>query len=249
MTREGVTHSTWWLLASRLVFCIAAQLLLTVSFHVAGVGQPFASASAWWLALVTAGNGVTLFTLWRLRRDEGGLRSLWKFSRPTWKADLGWFLVVTVLAGPIGWLPNVMLAKTLWAAPDTGNAVLFRPLPTAALVVLAVAFPVTQALAELPAYLGHVMPKLRAAGWPASVVVLVPSFFLSAQHVAMPLQLDWRFVLWRGLMFLPFAVLVGAVVFKRPTLLPYLLIVHALMDAQLPLLTWLVSSGALTFAT
>jgi hypothetical protein len=39
-----------------------------------------------------------------------------------------------------------------------------------------------------------------------------------------------RFIAWRLVMFMPFAFLVALVMRWRPRLLPYLAIVHALMD-------------------
>jgi hypothetical protein len=41
---------------------------------------------------------------------------------------------------------------------------------------------------------------------------------------------DWGFMLWRFGMFLPFALFTGLVLKFRPALLPYFVIVHALMD-------------------
>jgi hypothetical protein len=58
----------------------------------------------------------------------------------------------------------------------------------------------------------------------------LPAFFLGAQHVAAPLLLNGRFVLWRLMMFVPFAFLVALVMRSRPRLLPYLAFVHVLMD-------------------
>jgi hypothetical protein len=46
----------------------------------------------------------------------------------------------------------------------------------------------------------------------------------------LPLVFDLRFMAWRSLMFLPFALLVAVVLHWRPRLLPYLAIVHVLMD-------------------
>ncbi len=240
--------STALLLVARPLLFLSGQLLLAMAFGLAGDATPVFSAGRWWLVVVTLGNLATVVLLARARRTAGGARSLWRFSRATWRGDLGWFLAFTVVAGPVGWLPNVWLAKVLWASPDTGNALLFRPLPVPVLAVLLVVFPVSQALSELPLYFGHVEPALRKV-WPASASVLVPAVVLGLQHVAMPLELDWRYLVWRGLMFLPFAVLVGVAVFRRPTLLPWLLVVHGLMDAQLPVLTWLASTGALSFST
>ena len=47
----------------------------------------------------------------------------------------------------------------------------------------------------------------------------------------MPLLLDLRFMSWRLLMFLPFAFMVGILLHWRPRLLPYMVIVHILIDA------------------
>jgi hypothetical protein len=47
---------------------------------------------------------------------------------------------------------------------------------------------------------------------------------------------DLRFITWRGLMFLPFALLLGIVLQWRPRLLPYLAILHVLMDLSFALL-------------
>lgn len=59
---------------------------------------------------------------------------------------------------------------------------------------------------------------------------MLPALMLGFQHLALPLVFDARFITWRALMFVPFAVLVGLVLRWRPRLLPYLAIVHVLMD-------------------
>ena len=57
----------------------------------------------------------------------------------------------------------------------------------------------------------------------------------------LPLLFDWRFVAWRALMFLPFALWMGFVIHRRPTTLPYLVIGHALLDLSLPILVLIAS--------
>ena len=88
----------------------------------------------------------------------------------------------------------------------------------------------TIAFAELPTYFGYVMPRLEAQlknGW---VAWLIASFFLAAQHMFLPFILDGGYLLWRLGMFLPFALFTGLVLKFRPALLPYFMVVHALMD-------------------
>ena len=54
--------------------------------------------------------------------------------------------------------------------------------------------------------------------------------FLSLQHITLPFIPDLKFILYRGLVFLPFAALIGIALYKRPTLFPYFAILHGVMD-------------------
>lgn len=74
------------------------------------------------------------------------------------------------------------------------------------------------------------MPRLEAKignGW---IAWLIASFFLGAQHMFLPLILDGRFMLWRLGMYMPFALFAGLMLKLRPSLFPYFMIVHALVD-------------------
>jgi hypothetical protein len=96
--------------------------------------------------------------------------------------------------------------------------------------VLSFLFPLTIWFAELPTYFGYSMPRIEVQlrnGW---VAWLIASFFLAAQHMFLPTILNGGYLLWRFGMFLPFALFTGLALKFRPTLLPYFVIVHALMD-------------------
>ena len=53
-------------------------------------------------------------------------------------------------------------------------------------------------------------PRLAPAGQ------TVTAFVLSTQHVFLPTLFDWRFIAWRGLMILPFALWFGFALDRRP---------------------------------
>ena len=130
---------------------------------------------------------------------------------------------------PIAAAPMSILAILIFGDSMAPIRMMFRPLPTWALVV-GLLFPLTIAFAELPTYFGYVMPRLEIQlknGW---IAWLVASLFLAAQHVFLPLLPDGRFMLWRLGMYLPFALFAGLVLKLRPGLLPYFAIIHALMD-------------------
>jgi hypothetical protein len=103
-------------------------------------------------------------------------------------------------------------------------------LPLWAAYAAIILFPITQGLAEIATYFGYVMPRFKAQGMSPWLAITFPAIFLGLQHLALPLLFDARFIVWRALMFIPFAFLVGIVMHWRPRLFPYLAIVHALMD-------------------
>jgi len=53
---------------------------------------------------------------------------------------------------------------------------------------------------------------------------------LAAQHITLPLILDGRFILWRLVMYLPFALYLGMVMQWKPGLLNFFMFFHAQMD-------------------
>jgi hypothetical protein len=93
-----------------------------------------------------------------------------------------------------------------------------------------VLFPLTQGLVEIPTYFSYIMPRLEAQGMRPWLAISLPAIMLGLQHIAVPFVFDIRYLTWRGLMFIPFAFLVGIVIHGRPRLLPYLAITHVLMD-------------------
>src|SRR5690606_30769734 len=133
--------------------------------------------------------------------------------------DLGIVAGLAVAAAVLAVGPNLGLAALLFGDAEAPLATFIQPLPTAVAVGVVVLFPATIALSELAAYFGYVRPRLEAR-------------FLALQHATLRLVVDWRFVAWRALLFLPFALMVGIVLRWRPRLLAYLAVLHGLADLQ-----------------
>jgi hypothetical protein len=229
------------MLALRPALAIAFQAGLATIFLAAGSATPWRSAADWWLATFALVSLVNLVLLrWVLHREGGRLRDLYRPSADR-IADLKWAGLALLLAGPIAFLPNVALGMMLWGSPETGSDLSFRSLPVLAAVALVVAFPIVHAMAELPTYFGYVMPRLAVIIGSRWQALLIAAAVLSLQHVVLPLLFDWRYVAWRALMFLPFALWIGFVVMRRSTTMPYLVVAHALLDASLPIMVLLAS--------
>jgi hypothetical protein len=229
------TFYPWLMLVSRSVLFVFFQLL--IALILVGTGSPSAwdESARYWTFLALLANIVSLFLLVIVFSAEG--KRFWdilRFSRATWKTDLLWFIGFSIIGLPIAAAPREPLAAAIFGDSMIATNMLFRPLPTWAFV-LSFLFPLTIWFAELPTYFGYVMPRLLRTGESQSPTMgwlawLIASLFLAGQHMFLPLILNGGYMLWRFGMFLPFALATGLALKLRPSLLPYFVVVHALMD-------------------
>jgi hypothetical protein len=211
-----------------------------MAFSLSGNEEPIAKSASWWLWFVSITNLVCIFLMYRFSRLEGlKLTDIYFVNRSTWKGDLRWTIIALVGIVIFALPPGILLALALWGDPNFPNTMLIQPLPHAAVYPLFLLMPTSQALAELPIYWGYVAPRLRAFGINRVIVILIVGLVLSLQHMFFAFQLDWKYDLWLALKFLPFALWTGFIVDRRPTTLPYLMILHFLIDASLPYLVFI----------
>ena len=107
----GVLHlrTPYLMLLLRFVLFAGWQAVFALFFWISGNEQPWEQSIAWWIFGVVLANAVCLFVVIRLFRKEG--MNYWQlvgFTRgKIWKdalTTLGLFL----LAGPIGYFPNII---------------------------------------------------------------------------------------------------------------------------------------------
>jgi membrane protease YdiL (CAAX protease family) len=221
--------------ASGLIALLFSRLLLFAFFQgvIALLLQSWKVSEAYWLHTATLTNIVSIILLVVLFKREGvRYLSIFRINQRERRKDILVFLGLVLLSIPLVLAPSLLLSQLLWGDSTYYHQLLFRPIPVYHVYLLMVAFPVTIALAELAIYFGYILPRLKQqmkTGW---LAVLLPVLFLSAQHCTMPLIFDAKFILLRGLMYLPFAAMLGIALNKRPTLLPYLAVLHGLLDAM-----------------
>jgi membrane protease YdiL (CAAX protease family) len=233
----SVTKSTtavgrlWLMLFSRSALFLLSQGLIALILMAAGTKSAWDEAARWWIFFpIFANVGSILLLIYCFRAEGKRYLDLLRFNRATVKTDLLWFFGSGLIGFPIASLPMNLLGQAIFGDPMTPIHMLFRPLPIWALVV-GLLFPATMAFAEMPTYFGYSMPRLFNGKSPW-LAFIVASVFLSLQHIFIPTIADWNYILWRGLMYLPFALYAGLMVKLRPNLLPYFAIVHALMDVS-----------------
>jgi hypothetical protein len=215
------------------------QAVIAAIFMAQANPAPWEASIAWWPVTAIITNITCLFLLALLSRREGiRLRDLYRVERHAIKRELFLCLGLTVVATPIALIPNLALATWLFGDVQVPGTMWFRPLPHWVILPSLILFPVTIALSELPTYYSYAMPRLAILSNRAWSAVLLAALWHAAQHIALPLIFDGRFLLWRFGMLAPFALFVAICLYRRPRLLPYLMVLHGLMDLQLVLMAF-----------
>lgn len=220
----------WLMLPARLALFAFWQMVAALGLVLLGVSDAWQASAAWWPVTAVLANLVCLGLLRNLYRQEGArFWDIFRIQRQTLKKELLILLGALTLTGPIAFIPNILSANWLFGTQQAALDLFIQPLPLWGIVLAAVLFPVTIAVAELPTYFAYIMPRLelQVGRWPA---VLLSALFLGVQHCTLPLIWNGRFLMWRFIMFLPFALFLGLLLRWRPQLLPYLVVVHGLMD-------------------
>jgi len=236
MMKLESTHAHWpWLmLFSRSFLFFTFQAIIALVFLALNNQAAWDASAAWWPLGVVLTNFVCLGLLIRLYQQEG--KSFWRLfriERQHLKSDLLVMLVILVLSGPIALLPNILSASWLFGNPQTALDLLVCPLPAWAALATLVLFPVTQGMAEVPTYMLYVRPRLEMKGVHPWLAVLLVSLMLSAQHMFIPFLPNIPFLIYRLVMFLPFAFYLALIMRWRPRLMPYIAVLHALLDLSL----------------
>jgi hypothetical protein len=231
MTTQSSSRWPWIMLVSRISLFIAIQALFALGFLLANSSSAWENSANWWPFVVTITNFICVALLVRLFKQEGKyFWDIFRIQKEHVKSDLLALLGILVILGPVSYLPNVWLGGLLFGDPQRTLDLLVRPLPLWAVYASILLFPVTQGLAELATYFVYAMPKLESQGMRRWLAVTIPSLMLGFQHIGVPFLFNSSYLIWRGLMFILFAFLVGIVMRWRPRLFPYLAIIHVLMD-------------------
>jgi hypothetical protein len=216
---------TFALLGSRLflfLFFQAIIALIASSWHI---------SEKYWLLTATLTNIVSIMFLFLLFRLEGeNYFSLFKIYKSTFKKDVLIFLGITILIIPFVFAPGYFLSLLLWDDINIPTKMMFGTIDNSLVYLMLIAFPVTIAFAELATYFGYIMPKLKKQLKIKWLAVFLPVVFLSIQHCTLPFIPDINFIIYRALVFLPFAALIGISIYYRPSLFIYFAILHGILD-------------------
>jgi hypothetical protein len=237
-TMNSKTLPSIFLLPSRLLLFLVSQLCIALLL------SSFEQSANYLILSASMTNILSIFALIYVFKLEG-LRffDLFRFDKTSLKKDILLFLGITLVCGPIVFLPNYYLSIWLWGDSAIPFNMMFKPISLPLVYVLLILFPITIALGELATYFGYIMPVLKEHLKRKWLAVLFPVLFLSAQHCTLPFIPDLKFLLYRLLMYFPFACLIGITLYKRPRLFPYFAIMHGLLDFGTVIVLLEISKG------
>ncbi len=221
------------MLFSRITLFVVFQLCFYALFSVLGENNPWMKAAAYWPFAAFFTNIVCAILLSSLLNREGSrFRDFFAFNKGTVLEDLLLSIGLFSVIGALGFLPSPLLGNLFFGDVMIGNRLFFQPLPQWAAVAALILFPISMPFGELTTYFGYVMPRLELTIKSKALAIILPALMLSLQHAALPLlfNLGGMFLLWRALVFLPFAFALAFIIKWRPRLFPYFLIGHFLID-------------------
>ena len=219
------TSIPYVLLGSRLTIFLGFQSLVALYLN------SWQDSQKYWLLTATLTNLASIFLLYFLyKRENLRFINLLRFSRVTFRKDVLIFIGLTLIIIPIAFFPNKLLSNWFWQNDEVPFIMMFQPIESWLIYILLLAFPITITFAELATYFGYIMPRSEKHLNLKWLSILLPVLFLSIQHCTLPFIPDVKFIVYRGFVFLPFALLLGISIRFRPTLFPYFAFLHGIMD-------------------
>ena len=228
------------LVVARTFLLVIAQALVAVVYALRRHPSPWQAAAPWWSIYGTAADIGCLLLMARFTRAEGiRMRDLIGKVRLRRGRDvfvgMGYYLLIfpCFLGGSV--LSSLVVYGSV--GPHLAPGQLYgRSLPLWAVVyTLSVWWMIWSPTEELT-YQGYALPRLEALCRRPWVAVAVVWFWWTLQHSALPLILDWRYIVWRFGSFAP-GVFVTIMVYRRTRRLLPLIVAHWPMDIAAAIFT------------
>lgn len=197
-------------------------------------------AEKWWPFQAIFANMVSYVILrFFLKKENRSFTDLFKANKiGVKKATMQ--IIMLLLAAILGGAVPLYLFSYVFLGSFVPPANMFQALPLWAAIIALIAFPVTNALVELPTYMGYALPRLQSITGKTWAALVLAGLGLALQHVFLPLIIEPDYMLWRLFSFLPLALLLG-VIFLKTRRLALIVFVHFLMDLQLVAQTFMYS--------
>jgi uncharacterized protein len=237
VTRLAAGRLNWTgpllLVVARSFLLIAAQAVTACWLWMRSRVWSWDAAAKWWTVYGTLVDLGCLALMAVYTRREGlRLRDLIGRVRLRWGRDVFLGAGIFLLAFPFFILAAPLVTRLVYGStpiPNFDGLAAGRVLPLWGVIyTFAIWLPIWSPTEEMT-YQGYALPRLEVlfnSRWKAIALV---SFWWALQHPFLPFVLDWKFVVWRFLMFLP-SMIVLTLLYLKVRRLPPFFPAHWAMD-------------------
>ncbi len=214
----------------RAVAVCCWETLFALWYRSQSYASPWSAAGAWWTVWGSVADFGCLPILFVLTHREGlRIRDLvGTVPRRFLLKGFGYFFLIFPFS-VLGTLCGSWIIYGSWQAPMPVGEVIGRHLPLwGRLYSLIVWAPIWSATEELT-YNGYLAPRVAALAGRRWAPLALVGFWWALQHIFLPFVLDWQFVLWRFLVFVP-GVLGLMLLYQRTRKLAPVIVAHWIMD-------------------
>ena len=223
----------WLVVTGRSVLMIAAQALVALIRWLMTHTWSWDGAAKWWTVYGTLVDIGCLMLMAAFVRKEGiRLRDLIGRVRLRWGRDLFLGLGCYLLIFPFFGVAFPAASRLVYGAPRLpmyAGTLMERALPLWAVIYSFSVWWLIWSPTEEMTYQGYALPRFEVLCKNRWMAVGIVGFWWALQHSFFPFILDWRYVAWRFLAFLP-GVVVSTLVYLRLRRLPPLILAHWPMD-------------------
>ena len=218
------------LLPARTLLILLGQTLFFLFYLAKGEPSPWAEAGKWWTVWGTVADIGILILLYVLTRRSG--ISIQAFSalkrRDVLLTGLKFFLILIpfVALGSVG---GSWLVYGSWHSSLAPGQLYGRQIPLWAILYSFFIWAPIWSVTEELFYNGYLSSQTAAKSGRHWLTLLPVSFWWALQHSFLPLILDWHYVIWRFLVFVP-CVLVLNLLYLNTRKLPAVIVAHFLLD-------------------
>jgi membrane protease YdiL (CAAX protease family) len=220
--------------SARTVLMILAQASVAGLYLLRHHPSPWRAAAPWWSVYGTLVDiGCLALMAGFLRREGIRLRDLIGGIRLRGGRDIfvgiGWL----ALALPFFTLAAQLASKWVYGSTQPylyPGLLAGRSLPLWAVIYSLSLWWIVWSPTEEMTYQAYALPRIQALSGRAWVAIVVVAFWWALQHSFIPLILDWRYVAWRFLAFLPGVTVFTLIYIRTRRLLP-LIVAHWSLDA------------------
>jgi membrane protease YdiL (CAAX protease family) len=217
----------------RSVFMILAQGLVALGYAARGHPSPWNAAAHWWTVYATLVDIGCLALMVKFTRVEGiKLRDLIGPIRLRRGRDVVLGLVCFLIYLVSFTFPGLLASKLVFGTTQPSmypGLLTARNLPLWAVVYSFSLWWIIWSPTEEMTYNGYALPRTQALTGSKLIAVLIVAFWWAIQHSFIPFILDWKYVVWRFLFFLP-GVVIACLIYLRIRHLAPLILAHWAMD-------------------